>query len=67
MIPSYKAYRFIPPALVHQKRPIYSQVECRLVADWLNGHDRPIVNMVPPERDPFMERLRNAPLVVYGK
>lgn len=43
------------------ERPEYTQRDAETVVDWLNGHDRPIVNMVPLERDRFMERVRNHP------
>lgn len=48
------------------ERPSYSTRDGQLVADWLNGYDHPLANMVPPERDKFMERLRSHPQYACG-
>lgn len=44
----------ITAATVKLRRPEYSAQEAELVAAWINGRDRAIVNMVPESNDYFM-------------
>lgn len=52
---------------IFHDRPEYTLEDARVVADWLNGRDRPLTDMVARAHDPRDPFLRELPFDGRGK